>query len=107
MKVTGIVCTAAMIILGIYDLIVVIEHGVGCSISRFMQESMFASPLVNGAIFFILGHWLGYMPPKWYQSELLISHLVKPLIETGVVFEKDGKYHWTKTGNKIEGQDRV
>ena len=107
MKTTGIFITALFIIVGLYDLVVVVRHGVGCSVSQFIQESCFVSPLFNGCIFFLLGHWLGYMPPKWYNAESLIKVLADKLIEQDYIFKDDkGFYCWTASGTRLVGQTK-
>jgi hypothetical protein len=64
MTTTGIVVTACFITLGIYDLIVVMRRGVGCSVSRFMQQAGFKSPIVSVVIGMLIGHFFMYMPPE-------------------------------------------
>lgn len=64
MTTTGIFVTACFIVVGIYDLIVVMKTGVGCSVSRFLQRSGFKSPIVAIVIGAILGHLFLYMPPE-------------------------------------------
>lgn len=69
MSTTGIVVTACFISLGIYDMIVVMRKGVGCSISRFMQRVGFKSPIVCVVIGMLLGHFFMYMPPECPEKE--------------------------------------
>ena len=65
MKLTGVIVTAAIIILGIYDLIVVVaDMGIQYSVSRFLQNAGLEAPMVTFAIGFVAGHIFGYMPPK-------------------------------------------
>jgi len=65
---TMYICTTTMIVLGIYDLIIVNTHGKEASISRFIQDSGFSSPMVCLSVGFLLGHFFGYMPPKDYRK---------------------------------------
>lgn len=45
MKLTGVIVTAAIIILGIYDLIVVVaDMGIQYSVSRFLQNAGLEAP---------------------------------------------------------------
>lgn len=64
MKLTPLVVTTLIIILGIYDLWAVAFGGVESSVSRFMQEAGFSRPTVVFVVGYICGHWWGYMPPK-------------------------------------------
>jgi putative intracellular protease/amidase len=64
MTTTGIILTATFCTLGIYDLVVVLRNGVGCSISRCMQKAGFKSPIVSLVIGMILGHFWLYMSPE-------------------------------------------
>lgn len=106
MRLTGILCTAVMIILGIYDAIIVMNHGVGCSISQWVQETGFASPAFVLMIGFLLGHFFGYMPPKWKNSEKLIKQMADRLVEYDEIsYDKEEKvYYWTSCGVILEGQ---
>jgi TRAP-type uncharacterized transport system fused permease subunit len=61
---TAILVTTCVIILGIYDLVVVATNGIDQSISRFLQETAFGSPLITFAFGFIAGHIFGYMKPS-------------------------------------------
>lgn len=63
MKATALFCTIAMIILGIYDAIMVSFYGVDASISRFMQNTTFDSPVFAFMCGFVCGHIFGYMKP--------------------------------------------
>lgn len=85
MKTTAILVTAAMIILGIYDACAVSFGTVDSSISRYLQFVIFKSPIFTFGLGAIFGHVALYLKPKWYNSELLILNLVKPLIESGIV----------------------
>lgn len=59
-----------MIFLGIYDAIVVsFFGGVDASISRFLQDTMFASPVFSFGLGAIFGHVALYMRPKWKNAE--------------------------------------
>lgn len=64
MKLTPLIVTTLVIILGIYDLWAVAFGGVESSVSRFMQEAGFARPTVVFVVGYICGHFWGYMPPK-------------------------------------------
>lgn len=60
---TALVVTTLVITLGIYDLVVVARNGVDQSVSRFLQDTAFGSPLVAFTFGFIAGHLFGYMKP--------------------------------------------
>ena len=64
MTLTRMIITAAIIILGIYDLFAVFWGGVDSTISRVMQDAGMKSPTVSFVLGYICGHILGYMPPK-------------------------------------------
>lgn len=100
------VCTTAMIVLGIYDLIVVNTHGPDASISRFMQESMFSSPVFSFGLGSLFGHFVLYFRPKWKDSELLISEMAHRLEELKEIsFCKERKaYYWDSCGELLKGQ---
>ena len=100
MQKTGIFCTAIMIIVGVYDAIVVMRHGVGCSVSQWVQEIGFSSPLFSMMIGALLGHFFMYMPPRWYKQDKLIDKLSKRLVELGEIEIKDKKVIWIKNNTK-------
>jgi len=64
MEITALVVTAALIGLGLYDLVVVARTGVGTSVSRFLQRTAFKSPLVAFTFGFVGFHLFGYMKPE-------------------------------------------
>lgn len=68
MTYTRLFMTAAMIIIALYDLVAVTFFGVDGSVSRWFQETGFNQPFVILVIGFLLGHFFGYMPPKWYPQ---------------------------------------
>jgi hypothetical protein len=78
MSKTAIICLACMIGLGIYDLIVVCFYGVDSSISRFVQDSIFASPFVSFVFGNVSGHLFFYMP-----HTKMTQKLEKDLLEQG------------------------
>ena len=61
---TALVTTIAIITVAIYDLIVVVLTGTGASVSRFLIDAGFESPLFVFGSGFICGHLFGYMKPK-------------------------------------------
>ena len=73
MTTTGILVIAAFITLGIYDLIVVLRKGVGCSISRYLQRSALKSPIFTFCIGAVAGHIFGYMAPEVPTKEELLQ----------------------------------
>lgn len=105
-QLTMYVCTTAMIVLGIYDLIVVNTHGPDASISRFMQESMFNSPVFVFGLGALFGHFILYFRPKWKDSEVLIKEMADRLEETEEIkFCKERKaYYWCSCGDLLKGQ---
>ncbi len=64
MTLTKMIITAAIIILGVYDLFAAFWGGVDSTISRVMQDAGFRSPTIPFVLGYIAGHVLGYMPPK-------------------------------------------
>lgn len=64
METTALVVTAGIIILGCYDLIVVVRTGTGTSVSRFLQRTAFKSPLIAFTFGFVGFHLFGYMKPE-------------------------------------------
>ncbi len=63
MKTTALVTTTLIIILGIYDLVCVTLGDESISVSAFLVNVGFTSPMVVFAIGFICGHLFGYMKP--------------------------------------------
>lgn len=61
---TAFIVTIVVIALGIYDLITVVFFGIETSISRFLQATAFASPMVSFSFGCIAGHLFMYMKPK-------------------------------------------
>jgi hypothetical protein len=61
---TALIVTMGFIVLGIYDLIIVATNGVDQSISRFLQDTAFGSPLITFTFGFVCGHIFGYMKPS-------------------------------------------
>lgn len=99
MKTTGIVCTAVMIFLGIYDAIVVVRHGVGCSISRWIIETGHYSPLMV----FMFGGLFGHL-------FLRVSDRMRELITDldGLEMHLDNNNNWLSDGNsKIRKELRI
>jgi hypothetical protein len=64
MTLTAKVVTAAVILIGIYDLYAVSTGGVETSVSRYMQDVGLDAPFIVFTIGFICGHIFGYMPPR-------------------------------------------
>lgn len=60
---TATIVTVSVIILGIYDLWILTFGGVDDSISKFMQNTAFKSPVISFTVGFICGHIFGYMKP--------------------------------------------
>lgn len=65
---TKLIITATFISVALYDLVAVAIFGVDGSVSRFMQDVGFRSPVIVLVIGFLLGHFWGYMPPTWYKD---------------------------------------
>lgn len=63
MSKTGLVVTIAIIILGIYDLIVVLFSGESSSVSAFLINAGIKSPLLIFTFGFVAGHLFGRMTP--------------------------------------------
>lgn len=61
MSKTALVTTILIIVLGIYDLVCVVTGGVDRSVSQFLANVGFTSPMVVFAIGFVCGHLFGYM----------------------------------------------
>jgi TRAP-type uncharacterized transport system fused permease subunit len=66
---TAILVTGAVITLGIYDLAIVATNGIDQSISRFLQDTAFGSPLITFVFGFVCGHIFGYMKPSIAASK--------------------------------------
>jgi len=64
MSTTGIVVTGFLIAIALYDMVVVIRKGVGCSVSRFIQRVGFKSPIVIFVTGALCGHFWLYLPPE-------------------------------------------
>lgn len=62
MSMTALVTTAVIIILGIYDLVCVVR-GLDSSVSAFLVNVGFKSPMVVFAFGFVAGHLFGYLRP--------------------------------------------
>ena len=105
-QLTMYVCTTVMIVLGVYDLIVVNTHGPDASISRFMQESMFNSPVFVFGLGALFGHFILYFRPKWKDSELIITDMADRLVELEEIrFCSERKvYYWCCSGELLDGQ---
>jgi hypothetical protein len=71
MSLTGIIITGILITIALYDLVVVVKHGVGCSVSRFMQKVGFRSPIFSFVTGAIIGHFWLYMPPEEGQEVII------------------------------------
>lgn len=63
MTTTALVTTTLIIALGIYDLVVVVLGSESVSVSAFLVNVGFTSPMVVFSIGFICGHLFGYMKP--------------------------------------------
>jgi len=64
MTLTKMIITAAIIILGVYDLFAAFWGGVDITISRVMQDAGFSHPFVAFVVGGICSHFWMYMPPK-------------------------------------------
>lgn len=64
----GLITTILIITLGIVDLVFVLTGGTGSSVSAFLINAGFESPVFVFATGFVCGHLFGYMkPPKGNQ----------------------------------------
>lgn len=64
MKTTALVTTGGIITLGIYDLVAIVVGGdTSLTVSQFLVNIGFKTPMVVFAIGFICGHLFGYMKP--------------------------------------------
>jgi len=61
MPLSGLVVTILIIILGIYDLVVVLVSGTTSSVSDFLVRSGFKAPVFVFGVGFVCGHLFGYM----------------------------------------------
>lgn len=110
MTYTKLFVTIAMIIIGLYDAVAVTFFGVDGSISRYIQNLGFSSPIFVLMVGFLLGHFWGYMPPEWYKKQPMKTvqpidpHLLsflEGLKESGKIYrEIDGYYVYDTTGGK-------
>jgi hypothetical protein len=64
MPLTGLVVTILMIVLGIYDLAVVVFKGTGSSVSDFLIRTGLKAPFVVFVFGFVAGHLFGRMTPS-------------------------------------------
>lgn len=106
-QITMYICTTVMIVLGIYDLIIVNTHGPDASISRFIQISLFNSPIFSFGLGTLFGHFAMYFRPKWKNPEALIEEMSKRLIDDGkIIYNKTSKkYCCNKSGLPLKGQE--
>lgn len=65
MSTAGLVVTILVTVAGIFDLYFVLFKGTGSSISNFMINAGFKSPVIVFAIAFLCGHLFGYMTLKY------------------------------------------
>ena len=72
MRTTALVTTALIITLGIYDLVVVvINPDTSLSVSQFLVNIGFNTPMFVFAVGFVCGHLFGYMKPlSHYKANL-------------------------------------
>jgi len=63
MSTAGLFTTILIIILGIVDLCFVLFGGTGSSVSSFLINAGFASPVFVFGVGFVCGHLFGYMRP--------------------------------------------
>lgn len=64
MKPVALITTIFIITLGIIDLCFVLFGGTGSSVSNFLIQAGFKSPVFVFATGFICGHLFGYMTPE-------------------------------------------
>ena len=64
MSTTGLVVTILIIVLGIYDLSVVVFRGTGSSVSDFLIRAGIKSTMVVFVFGFVSGHLFGRMTPS-------------------------------------------
>lgn len=60
---TGLVTTILIIVLGIYDLCMVLFHGTGSSVSNFLTNAGVKSVPFTFAVGFVCGHLFGGFTP--------------------------------------------
>jgi ABC-type Fe3+ transport system permease subunit len=63
MSLAGLITTIAVTVLGIVDLWFVVIGGTGSSISNFLINAGFKSPMLVFALGYLGGHLCGYMTP--------------------------------------------
>ncbi len=68
MTTTGLVIAIAITCLGIYDLYCVLIKGTGSSISNWLINAGFKSPVIVFVFGFLAGHLFGYMSPVPLQK---------------------------------------
>lgn len=61
MPLAGLITTILIVVLGVVDLVFVLFTGTGSSVSNFLIQSGFKSPVLVFAFGFIAGHLFGYM----------------------------------------------
>ena len=87
MPLAGLVTTIVIIILGIVDLIFVLRRGTGTSVSNFLINVGFKSPVFVFAIGFVAGHLFGYMTPaEKPKKEVMVIH-ESPLHKDNIILE--------------------
>lgn len=64
MNKTGLVIFAALLVLGLYDLYCIVFNGISSTISNYLTNVGFTSPIFNFVIGAICGHALFPMQPK-------------------------------------------
>lgn len=64
MPMAGLVTTILIITLGIVDLCFVLFGGTGSSVSSFLINAGFKSPVFVFGVGFVCGHLFGYMTPE-------------------------------------------
>jgi len=63
MSTTGLIITISVIVIGIYDLVVVLSSGTGSSISQVLVNAGFSAPVMVFSFGFVMGHLFGNMRP--------------------------------------------
>lgn len=69
MPLAGLVTTIGVIVLGTFDLCCVCFKGTGSSVSNFLINAGFRSPVYVFALGYIAGHLTGYMYPVQKKTE--------------------------------------
>ena len=69
MSKTGLVTTILIITLGIYDLVMVLFHGTGSSVSNFLSTAGIKSPVFCFSVGFVSGHLFGNFTPVIIKKE--------------------------------------